>query len=57
MPEYRLYYLEGEHICGVTVIFAVSDQAAEAQAAQRLDGRKGELWRGAWKLRIFNCKP
>lgn len=57
MPEYRLYYFDGGHISGVTVIVAVSDHAAEMQAARRVARGKAELWRGARKLRTFDSDP
>jgi len=57
MPEYRLYYFEGGHIRAATVIVAPNDAVAEALAAQRLDGRRAELWRGAKMLRTFRGDP
>ena len=57
MPEYRLYYFEGGHIRAARVIVAPNDSEAEVLAAQRLDGRKAELWRGAKMLRTFKGDP
>ena len=57
MPEYRLFHFKNGRIVGVTVIVAEDDNSAEVQAAGKLTGRKGELWRGAKLLRTFNSDP
>ena len=54
MPDYRLFHLERGRVCRADVMIARDDDSALLQAAQKIDERHAELWRGAVKIRTFN---
>ncbi len=53
MPEYLLYCFRGSKLIKCDNFFAPDDDAAIEGAITRHDGAAAELWRGSYKVKVF----
>lgn len=53
MPDYRLYFLENNHIRHVVEMVCDCDEHAIECVSQHADGRTMELWHGSRVVRRY----